>query len=200
VQRLIVFELSLSATGSNHCKLICLISVIARNWFVLPTLVLLCCAIFQFHLLAWNFQSGDHVLADSSASRTFELQFHLLCEHPLNHLSRGHHGIWFVCLAMILVQRPNISQEIWGSHLPLSLVVVSGPSASRWNSDDLVSKVVPLFNLSRRHGRHYKIHRYKEWHGIYFMLVLHLLKSCFIVTYNFARGRANIFVIEPTKL
>jgi hypothetical protein len=39
-------------------------------------------------------------------------------EHPPTHLGRGHHDVSFVCLVVILGQRPNILDEIYSSHLP----------------------------------------------------------------------------------
>ena len=36
----------------------------------------------------------------------------VLREHPPTHLGRGHHGVCFTCLAVIIGQRPNISKEI----------------------------------------------------------------------------------------
>ena len=49
-------------------------------------------------------------------------------EHQPTHLSRGHHGIWFARLAVILGQRPKkFRKKIYGSHSP-PLVAVFGPS------------------------------------------------------------------------
>jgi hypothetical protein len=41
---------------------------------------------------------------------------------------------------------------------------------------------VPLFNHSRRHGRHFKSTRYEVWLGISFMLASYLLRSCVILS------------------
>jgi hypothetical protein len=39
-------------------------------------------------------------------------------EHPPSLLGRGHHGVCFACLAVILGQRSKVSKEIYSYHSP----------------------------------------------------------------------------------
>ena len=88
---------------------------------------------------------------------------------------------------------------IWEYHLRRSSSYVficknykNSKYASYLDSDAWVSKP---FHFSTTQGNMVdtsKIYRYEEWHGITFMLASHVLKSCFMVTCDFARGRAKI--------
>jgi hypothetical protein len=79
--------------------------------------------------------------------------------------------------------------EVWA--MLLIAKVTKTPSILHGGYWRLGVIAVPLFNCPRRQGRHFKIHKNKEWNGMSVMVASYLLKSCFIVTFTFAWGRAK---------